>query len=144
MCPPLFHLKFTSVTNLQPCCWSHVGPTRTALLHLASHPLSLSLTHTHTLFLSLSLSLWQWDNNHAHHPLSSTTDVLTLGCRSDIILSISNSHVDPNSVIQLAAPVRQWAFSSLLSHSHLLLQFFPCLGNPIHILSNRTSQGVLI
>ena len=112
--------------------------------------LSLSLTHTHSLSLSLSLalslSLRQWDNNHAHRPSSSTARVLTLGRRSEIdLITLLNSRVDSNSAIQLAAPVRQWAFSSSLSHSPIsLLQSFPCLGNPIHILSNRTSQGVLI
>ena len=150
MCPPPFRLKFTSVTNSQPCHWSHAGPTRTASLRLTLHPLSLSLSHTHThtlsLSRSLSLSLRQWDNNHAHRPSSSTVRVLTLGHRSEIdLITLSNSRADSNSAIQLAAPVRQWAFSSLLSHSPIsLLQSFPCLGNPIHILSNRTSQGVLI
>ena len=57
VCPPPFRLKFTSVTNSQPCHWSHAGPAQTASLRLASHPLSLSLSHTHTLSLSRSLSL---------------------------------------------------------------------------------------
>ena len=37
-------LKLTSVTNSQPCRWSHAGPTRTASLRLASRSLSLSLS----------------------------------------------------------------------------------------------------
>ena len=127
--------------NSQPCHWSHAGPTWTASLCLTSHPLSCTHTHTYT----LSLSLQQWDNNHTHCPLSSTVHVLTLGHCLDFILSLLNSCTDPNSAIQLAAPVRQWAFSSLLSHSPIsLLQSFPCLGNPIHILSNWTSQSTLI
>ena len=45
-------LKLMSVTNSQPCRWSHAGLTRIASLCLAplSHP------HTHTLSLSPSLS----------------------------------------------------------------------------------------
>ena len=35
-------------------------------------------------------------------------------------------------------------FKLAVSFPILLLQFFPCLGNPIHIISNRTPQGVLI
>ena len=48
-------LKLTSVTNSQPCRWSHVGPTWIASLRLA--PLSHPHTHTHTHTLSLSPSL---------------------------------------------------------------------------------------
>ena len=50
----LSRLKLTSVTNSQPCRWSHAGPTRIASLRLA--PLSHPHTHTHTLSLSPSLS----------------------------------------------------------------------------------------
>ena len=83
----------------------------------SSLSLSHTHTHTHTLSLSLSLSLWQWDNNHAHRPSSCTACILTLGRRSEIdLITLSNSRADSNSAIQLAAPVRQWAFSSSLSH----------------------------
>ena len=45
-------LKLTSITNSQPCHWSHAGPTWIASLCLA--PLSHPHTHTHTLSPSLS------------------------------------------------------------------------------------------
>ena len=50
---PPFCLKFMSITNLQPCYWSHAGPILTALLQLILHSLYI---HTHSLSLSPSLS----------------------------------------------------------------------------------------
>ena len=89
-------LKLTSVTNSQPCRWSHAGPTRIASLRLA--PLSHPHTHTH----SLSLSQRQWDNNHAHCPSSSPAHVLISGTSLGLfdLITLSNSRVDSNSAIQ--------------------------------------------
>ena len=63
--PPPLAPHLTSITNSQPCHWSHAGPTWTESLRLALH--SLLYPHTHT--LSLSLSQRQWDNNHVYRPL---------------------------------------------------------------------------
>ena len=95
-------LKLTSVTNSQPCRWSHAGPTRIASLRLAplSHP--HTHTHTHSLSLSLSLSQRQWDNNHAHRPSSSPVRVLISGTSLGLfdLITLSNSRADSNSAIQ--------------------------------------------
>ena len=80
-------LKLTSVTNSQPCRWSHAGPTRIASLRLAP----LSHSHTHT--LSLSLSQRQWDNNHTHRPSSSPARVLISGTSLGLfdLITLSNA-----------------------------------------------------
>ena len=100
--------RFASSSHLLQTRNRAVGATRAQHgLHCYASPcvLSHTHTHTHTHSLSLPLSLRQWDNNHAHRPLSSTARVLTLGRRSDIILSISNSCADPNSAIQWVSSI---------------------------------------
>jgi hypothetical protein len=87
--------SFTPVTNLQPCCWSYVGPTQTALWHLALHLLSHPYTHTHIYTLSLSLSGGR-DNNLCTPPLiqpcthSYFGDIAWLS----YLILILNSHTD--------------------------------------------------
>jgi hypothetical protein len=96
-CPPPLAPSVTPVTNSQPCCWSHAGPTRTASLRFASH----SLTHTHTLSPSLSGS---GDNNPRTPPHVQPCARSHFGDVARFILfhSFPNSRADLHSAIQHA------------------------------------------
>ena len=112
---PQAHVRYELATvPLEPC-----RPNTDCIA--TSRP-PLASIHTHS--LSLSLSQRQWDNNHAYCPSSSSARILISGTSLGLfdLITLSNSHADSNSAIQLAAPVRQWAFSSLLSHSSF---YFP-------------------
>jgi hypothetical protein len=61
-CLPPLASSLTSVMNLQLCCWSDAGPTRTALLRLASHSLSCAFSSCGRPLVILSYS---FPNSHA-------------------------------------------------------------------------------
>jgi hypothetical protein len=94
-CLPPLASSATPFTNLQPCHWSHAGPTRTASLRFTSH--SLTYTYTHSPSLSGS-----GDNNPCTLPHVQPCARSHFGDVARFILfhSFPNSRTDLHSAIQ--------------------------------------------
>ena len=111
---PLVHVRY----NLATMLLEPRGPNTDCIATF--RPLLHPHAHTHTLSLSsLSLSSSGITTTHTTpRPalrVFSLWDVARLNL--SYILSLLNSRAESHSATYLAAPVRQWAFSSLLSHS---------------------------